>query len=462
MTLADFSGSEVSWEPGDGKNAAPSLRVHQGGVMGRGPRGSLVLGTVLAAVVPGVVVSGGAAYADDHPARLRLVSHGAQRQLADAVSWGAALSGNGEVVGFASRATNLPAAGGWNQSQVFLWGRRDGGFVRASSTRLGAPTRGSADQPALSRTGRYAVFSSDAQDLAATGRKRVTHIYRFDEASGRVILVDRSARGRVGNDFASSPDVSGSGRFVAFQSYATNLIKKHPLLHAEPEIYVRDTRTKRTVWVSRAANGSQGRWGAGAPSISADGRVVAFWSRSPLVRPDTPASGDVFVKDLGTGRLTRVPVTGTAAAGDYLVGRPHISPNGRYVAFAATRAGAASAPSLLYVYDRSTRQTRRVDVRPFGRAMKATSTVAALSYDARYLAFDSRPFLGNIPMRNSAFLLDRVTGKVRRLAGIGPAVTEVSAGDLSWDGRVATVELDKVIDPASGRTRSEVYLADLG
>lgn len=430
--------------------------------MARGLRNGCVLGTALVAMVaPGLVGSSAAAVADQSAPPLRLVSHGPGRVLGDGLSWEPALSGNGRVVGFTSRATNLVAPGGRILSQVFVWARPSDNFLTASAD-LAADPAGSADEPALSRTGRYVAFSSDARDPRGTAAARMAHVYRFDRATGRIQLVDSTSAGRPGNDLASRPSISSTGRFVAFQSNATNLTEPAPNDRSVSEVYVRDTVTGRTSWVSGTEDRRQGRWGAMAPDISANGDVVTFWSRSRLVGADDPDSGDVFVKNLRTGRLTRVPVP--AGSADHEIGPPLVSPDGRYVAFDVTGSGAKSpARSQMYVYDRRTQQTQGIDVSPFGPGVPAGCQVAGLSYDARYVTFDSSPVLGiDIPLRPSAFVLDRATGKVRKIAGIGPDVAGVSAGGLSWDGRYATVELDKVIDRATGTTRSEVYLADLG
>lgn len=431
--------------------------------MASGLRNTCALGTALVGTVgAGLVGSSGVAVADGSAPTLTLVSHGPGHALGDGLSWEPALSGNGRVVGFASRATNLPAAGARTLSQVFLWARPSDYFFTASAD-LAADPAGSADEPALSRTGRYVAFSSDARAPRGTPAGRMSHVYRFDRATGRMQLVDSSRTGRPGNGPAAGPSISSTGRFVAFQSNATNLTGPAPADRSVSEVYVRDTVTGRTSWVSSTEDGRQGRWGAIAPDISANGTVVTFWSRSPLVRPDDRDSGDVFVKNLRTGRLTRVPLTHRGGSANRAVGLPVLSPDGRYVAFDVTGVGAEPGSSKMYVYDRRTARTQGIDVSPFGPGVRAGCRVAGLSYDARYVMFDSRPVLGiDIPLSRSAFVLDRATGRVRRIAGIGPDAAGVSAGGLSWDGRYATVELDRVINRRSERTRSEIYLADLG
>jgi Tol biopolymer transport system component len=139
--------------------------------------------------------------------------------------------------------------------------------------------------------------------------------------------------GAIANDDCSQPSISANGRYVAFTSKATNLVGRDD--HQVEDVFVRDLKKHRTILVSRAA-GARGAPGSGDSSraaISADGRYVAFQSYASNLGPhDNPAFLDVFVKDLRTGKVF-LASRGDGAPADAPSASPSISPDGRYVAF---------------------------------------------------------------------------------------------------------------------------------
>lgn len=138
-----------------------------------------------------------------------------------------------------------------------------------------------------------------------------------------------SSAGVQGNAGAGNPAISASGRYVAFQSGATNLVPGDN--GAGFDVFVRDRVAGTTTLASVAASGGYANGGSSEPNLSADGRYVVFSSSaSDLVAGDTNGQSDVFVRDLvaGTTRLVTPGANGFS-------GRPGISPNGRYVAFIA-------------------------------------------------------------------------------------------------------------------------------
>src|SRR4028118_169996 len=124
--------------------------------------------------------------------------------------------------------------------------------------------------------------------------------------------VSVDSAGNLGNDFSDSPSISADGRFVAFSSGASNLVPGDN--NSQADIFVRDTLTNTTTLVSLDSAGNQANKASSKPSISADGRFVAFESdASNIVPGDTNSSpdfrsGDVFVRDRLTNTTTRVSV----------------------------------------------------------------------------------------------------------------------------------------------------------
>jgi Tol biopolymer transport system component len=147
---------------------------------------------------------------------------------------------------------------------------------------------------------------------------------RRDLQTGVITRVSEDAAGAQGNWSSDNPSLSADGRFVAFQSIASNLVAGDT--NGTGDVFVKDLQTGAITRVSTE--------GAGSPSISADGRFVAFASNADnLVPGDTNGFTDVFVKDLQTGAITRVSLDAAGAQGNSHSSSPSLSADGRLVAF---------------------------------------------------------------------------------------------------------------------------------
>lgn len=183
----------------------------------------------------------------------------------------------------------------------------------------------------------------------------------------------------AGTDSVTTPQASTNGRYVAFQSRATNLDPADT--DDVPDIYVRDTQTGTTTLVSRATGaGAKGNGKSDYPAISADGRFVVFASASSnLAAPDADTLGDVFIRDLANNTTTLI-ARGTP--GDNFATTPGISADGRYVAF--------NSQNQIHVLDRQTSTTTRVDLSTGGAAGSSNSFSPSISPNGRYVAFESQ------------------------------------------------------------------------
>jgi Tol biopolymer transport system component len=120
-----------------------------------------------------------------------------------------------------------------------------------------------------------------------------------------LLLFVLPAAGTPGNAASSGPSLSADGRYVSFDSYATNMVSGDT--NGVLDVFVRDRNTGTTMLVSRNSAGTQGDDGSGDPSISDDGRYVAFASGATnLVSGDTNGAIDIFVRDRNTGTTTLV------------------------------------------------------------------------------------------------------------------------------------------------------------
>ena len=258
----------------------------------------------------------------------------------DHASFGGVISADGTRVAFVSAAVNLSAVDDPASQDVFV---RD--LPGATTTLVsratgadGAPADANSLSPSLSTDGSHVAFSSLATTLSAEDDDFFRDVFVRDLSTGATTLVSRGAGafGGPGNGDSFEPSVSGDGRFVAFSSRADNLSPEGD--DAPEDVYVRDLVVNATVLVSRASGGG----GAGgdadsfAASISADGTRVAFTSEARnLSAEDGDGVTDVFVRDLPGGLTTLASRAAgpMGAAADDNAFAPDISADGRYVAF---------------------------------------------------------------------------------------------------------------------------------
>ncbi len=194
------------------------------------------------------------------------------------------------------------------------------------------------------------------------------------------------------DSFSQFPSISADGRYVAFESVATDLVVGDG--NGLADVFVRDLQTNTTVRVSVDTAGGDPDNVSMNASISADGRYVAFdsWA-TDLVLGDGNGMGDVFVRDLQTNTTTRVSVDTAGGDPDSWSMNPSISADGRYVAFGSNAtdlvAGDGNGTLDIFVRDLQTNTTTRVSVGTAGGDPDSPSQFPSISADGRYVAFDS-------------------------------------------------------------------------
>jgi Tol biopolymer transport system component len=257
--------------------------------------------------------------------------------------------------------------------------------------------------PSISSDGRFVAFESSATDLAAGDTNGVVDVFVRDRGAGTTIRVSLTNAGAQGNDFSAAPEISGDGRFVAFESGATNLVAGDT--NGLNDIFVRDLVAGTTERVSVDSDEHQLN-GSTEPAISADGRFVVFRTLGP------GAPNAILVRDrrLGVTELASVPPPGLALSDAF---SPSISGDGRFVAFPAFLPG--NVDSVLVLHDRSTGTSE---------ALGLNEGPAALSADGRVIALTS-----GVGVASTVIVLNRTTG-ARTSVGRGFDVR------LSADGRV--------------------------
>lgn len=252
----------------------------------------------------------------------------------------------------------------------------------------------------LSADGRLIVFTSSAANLVTNSHRGLAlDVYVRDRQTGLITLVSTSVDGRTGGDnHSSGPSLSADGRWVAFESRAQNLVTNRTL--GVGDIYIRDLVGGVTRLVSVNPSGAGGNGPSAGASITPDGRFVVFESAaSDLVTNDSNGATDVFVRDLKTGPTTLVSLNwqGTASAATLpslldASTDPVITPDGRYVAFqslATNLINPGSRTNYLQVYVRDLERATNilVSVTSTGQPAAGDSTNPQISADGRYIVY---------------------------------------------------------------------------
>ncbi|HYH49066.1 MAG TPA: hypothetical protein VEG38_05910 [Acidimicrobiia bacterium] len=262
------------------------------------------------------------------------------------------ISANGRYIAFWSDATNLVPNDTNGQPDAFLFDRETRTMTLVSKAVQGGAD-GASRRPVVSRDGSFVAFESAASNLIAPevctglpllGRKctggdknGADDVFLYDVANQTVTLVSVDANGAAGNAASNRPSLSGNGRRIAFQSNATNLGVNDT--NDVTDVYLRDMGSGQVVVVSAGATGL-GDKASSSPSVSADGNWVSFDSKATnFVDGDSGGDVDIYVKNLSSGAMEQVSVrTGGGQAsgtnGSSTVGSDStISADGRFVAF---------------------------------------------------------------------------------------------------------------------------------
>lgn len=371
--------------------------------------------------------------------------------------------------------TTLAATVGEVMGEVRLPCGADDPTHRVSIASDGTPANGSSGSESvdISADGRYVAFSLSSPSLVSGDTNGVSDIYVHDRETCQTTRVSVATGGTQANDRSGRPSISADGRYVAFDSYASNLISND--YNMTQDVFVHDRTTGTTTRISVASDGTAGNDVSHSPSISADGRYVAFQSSAnTLVSGDTNGWQDTFVHDRTTGITTRVSVATDGTQTNNLSQFPTISDDGRYVAFDSTAttliSGDTNVSSDVFVHDRTTATTTRVSVATGGTQSNNSAYHAAISSDGRYVAFDSSATNlvgGDTNGDYDVFVHDRTTGTTTRVSvatGGTQALSSLTGSmgpAISGDGRYVTFSSDAT-NLVSGDTnvQNDIFLHD--
>ena len=295
---------------------------------------------------------------------LELVSVASDGGFGDDYSEAAAVSFDGQFVAFQSDATNLIAGdtNGW--TDVFVRDRAAGTTERVSVAGDGSEADLTNEEPDISGDGRFVVFTSFASNLVAGDTNGVSDVYVHDRQLGTIERVSVSSAGAEGDGRSYRPNISGDGRYVVFQSAATNLVAGDT--NGREDAYLHDRQTGVTERVSLGDQGQQIVLGGSFPAVSAGGRYVVFVSSGgSVVVGDTNGVPDIFLRDRANATTERVSVSTAGVEGNQGSGGiPSITPDGRVVVFQSGAsnlvAGDTNGQTDVFARDRSSGTTWRL------------------------------------------------------------------------------------------------------
>jgi Tol biopolymer transport system component len=320
------------------------------------------------------------------------VSLDSSGQQADAASTNPSISDDGRYVVFESSATNLVASDSNGVSDVFLHDRQTGTTQRVSVDSAENQSNGDSLNAAISRNGLFVAFASDATNLVASDLNGVRDIFVRDVAGGTTQRVSVSSALVQGNGASDNPAISLDGRYVAFMSAATNLVAGDT--NARYDIFLHDRTPQTTVRVSMSSAGAETNAGSDRPAISADGRYVVFESSATnLVTGDTNDVNDIFLRDTQASTTERISLSSAGTQSDGASSEATVSDDGRYVAFhsLATNLVAGDANGLqdVFLRDRQTPATTRLSADVSGLDADGFSANPTISGNGQHAVFQS-------------------------------------------------------------------------
>ena len=216
---------------------------------------------------------------------------------------------------------------------IFLHDRDSGTTIRVSVDSNGFEANNHSEYPDVDEDGEFVVFSSEATNLVPNDTNGFRDIFVHDRITGNTVRVSKDSIGNEANWFSDIIiEISGNGRYIAFASNATNLVQNDT--NGFRDIFVHDQQTGTTERVSIASDGSQANLFSERPSISDDGRYVAFMSHATNLDPnDTTGARDVFIHDRTLGTTVKADVAADGTEANDVCDTPSISGDGQYVAF---------------------------------------------------------------------------------------------------------------------------------
>ena len=326
--------------------------------------------------------------------RVSVSSDGAQ---GNTDSFETAISGDGRYVAFVSTATTLVDTPTGGVASVFRHDRMTGETTLVSAGDAGAGSGESFDV-AMSSDGRYIAFASYANNLTPGDDNFSSDVFVWDATTKQLELVSADLGGTPAGDDSSGPTLSADGRYIAFASRAADLVSDDG--NGVEDVFVRDMISNATEAASLADDEAASTGDSWEPTISGDGSLVAFTSAATnLVPGDANGRPDVYLRDLDTAETTRLSLRYDGTESTYPVDEPAMSSDGRYVAMVTAgdlTGGFGGGCIGVYVVEVSSATVERID------PSRDCTGGPDISGDGRYVIY--------YHSGDHSFVFDRLTG----------------------------------------------------
>lgn len=368
------------------------------------------------------------------------------------------MSGDGRYVLFTSNATNLVPNDTNGIADIFIRDRQNNTVSLINITPSGTVSSSSALGAVISYTGRYILFSSKATDLTTDGTSGLANVYLRDTKTGSVTLVSKDKLGIQADGDSSPAAISADGRFAVFTSSADNLDPNYGVLGYKPQIYYKDLVTGSVVMISKTNTNQQLDGIAYGVSMDCAGGVIAFQSNATNVNTlDTNNTLDVFIVKLGWSGSTITEIT---AGADKASQSPLVSCDGNKVVFETAATTLPSNQEGIYEYDRLSGTNSLVYSIKDGSSYYDISSQVTLSNDGRYIAFATSQSLDSLDTNQGInelwsrdiYVRDMMNGStdlISRRTSDGAAVGRTSFPWISGDGSYVSYSFwDASTDPS--------------
>ena len=366
------------------------------------------------------------------------------------------ISDNGRFVSFESNATNLFSNDTNGHTDTFIYDSLNQTVELITLAPNGAQANGSSSAGSISGNGNYVAFASFADNLVAGDNNEQRDIFLYDRTAKTTQLVSVTSNGTQANGLSLFSAINDDGKYVAFESTATNLVPGDT--NSLADIFLYDRVNQTTARINVAPNGTQANGVTTLGSISDDGNYISFTSEaSSLVANDNNGKSDVFVYDRQNNTLELIT---SGANGDSTSGL--ISGNGSYVVFESDAnnlvPGDTNGKKDIFIYDRVNKTTELVDVAADETQSDGNSQNASISDDGNYVAFLSEAnnlVAGNISDESNIFIRDRSEKTTKRINADSFPILSGDAQSL-----LLTSSLDDLVADDTNET-GDVFKFDL-
>ncbi len=340
-------------------------------------------------------------------------------ELGNSVSFAPSISADGNAIVFESLASNL-VQDGITGVHIYIYNISTNQFKRVSVSNTGAAGNSNSTRADISSDGNLVVFTSFASNLISnTGS--VGNVFLRNIANNKTILVSKSYDGSTADNMSTRSQISGDGRFVTFESKATNLVPADT--NDLRDIFIYDVLNDTIQKISSADDGSQTNGDSARPSISDDGRFVTYMSiASNIDLIDNNSRYDIFLWDRKTNKSTLVSKTFDDSLMLVHNRDPYISGNGKFIAFISDAKNLVpntnATPRHLFLYNIETDSISLISQSSTGIQANDINFIPRMSNNGRFVSYVSKASnLVNNDTNNSAdlFVYDTLLNSTERV-----------------------------------------------